>query len=120
MKRPFKKREYVPIFGVWLWIVIADDVAGERQRLVSVFGECPDKPYFALCTYSGDGVFGIFLPRRELDEETIAHETFHATHRILEWTGCNFDEKHHEQGAMLCGFLSALVRKAIAADKKRK
>lgn len=120
MRRSLKQHHLVPIFGASLWIVITDDVSADRQRMADVFGECPDKPYFALCSYNARGDFGIFLPRRLLDEETIAHEVFHATHRILEWTCCNFDEKHHEQGALLNGYLSTLVRDAIAADKKRK
>lgn len=73
-----------------------------------MFGPVPERDYFALSAYTADGNFGLWLPRKA-DTNTIAHELFHITHRILEWTNSNFDRDHHEQGALLNGYLHELV-----------
>lgn len=119
-RRPFNRRYPIPIYDCNLWVVISDDIYKEREKLNDTFGTV-DREYGALCSYDNYGNVGLFFQRRFIaDEDTIAHEIFHATHRILEWAGCNFDPQHHEQGALLCGYLSKLVRGAIAQDKKRR
>lgn len=118
MARTLKKRFTVPIFNACFWVIICDEIGPERQKMQAEFGECPVGDYTALCSYL-DGEVAIFLSRRCILPSIIAHEIFHATHRILEWRECNFDAEHHEQGAMLCEYLSELVAKTIAADRKR-
>lgn len=76
-----------------------------------VFGELDGDIYDwdALCCRSRGHTFGLFFNRKALCMEKLAHEVFHLTHRILEWASCNFDPNHHEQGALLHGYLMDLV-----------
>lgn len=122
-RRAFKKKSTVPIFGALLWIVICDSICKELKGFEPTFGkDRDDTEYHALHCYSLEsGEFGIFLNRKAaLDITDWSHEVFHATHRILQWASCNFDNDHHEQGALLNGYLNKLVQQAIAADRKRK
>ena len=61
--------------------------------------------------------FALFFDFSALDVATVAHEVFHLTHRILDWSESNFDGKHHEQGALLHGYLMNLVMKEIKLIK---
>lgn len=104
----------VPIFEASLWIVVAHDIRPERKRMEDLFGPVPEGHNFhALCSYSVGHTFALFFEPSALKNGVIAHEIFHLTHRILDWVGANFDSTHHEQGALLCGYLSELVLKTL-------
>jgi hypothetical protein len=110
-KRRVKLR--VPIYGVDVLLVVSDDIAQERKTMEHVFGPAPDEhDYDALTSYNGEH-FALFFKRKAVSTERIAHEVFHLTHRILEWAGANFDSQHHEQGALLCGYLMATVQEKL-------
>lgn len=118
-KKAFARLHHIPIYGAHLWIVLADDINPERKRMAFLFGECPTYDYYCLCSYNHRGDFAIFMQRNAgVDDD--AHEVFHCTHRIMEHCNCNFDPQHHEQGALLCGYLSQLLADCRAADKKGK
>lgn len=50
----------------------------------------------------------------------IFHEVFHLTHRILDWVSANFDENHHEQGALLYAYLLGVVLDVVGMKIIRK
>lgn len=105
----------MPIYDAWVWLVVADDMASERKKMDHVFGGCPQvSQWMAVCTHNDRSTFGLFFSYpRALTLEVVSHEVFHLTHRILEWSSANFDSQHHEQGALLCGWLTTLVHKEM-------
>lgn len=107
------KRIEVPIYEAVVWLVVSEDMPAERDKMQDVFGPSPEGDYAALCCYSGGRQFGLFFSPSSLDVNTVAHEVFHLTHRILEWAGTNFDSQHHEHAALLNGFLMATVFKQL-------
>jgi hypothetical protein len=109
----FKKKYRVPIYNVHLWVIVTDDVAHEYKKMGRLLGRIDgDDDYNGLCTMNHDK-FGIILRQRVIDMTLVAHEVFHLTHRILEWSDANFDPEHHEQGAILHGYLMDLVCGAL-------
>ena len=104
----FKKRYIVPIYNTELWIVVTDNVKHERDKMDKVLGSFSmSNEYEGLCS-SNYSYFALFFEKRALQRKAvnlIAHETFHLTHRIIEWAGANFDEDNHEHGAILHGYL---------------
>lgn len=94
----------VPIYDALVWLVVSPDAAQERSNMNHIFGAAPGD-WDACCARSGGREFGLFFLPSALNINTIGHEVFHLTHRILEWASCNFDAAHHEQGALLHGYL---------------
>lgn len=101
----------VPIWNVFLHVYVDKDPAAARVKANALFGEwSPDDKFQALASWNGPE-FGIFFhPRPPM--ETVAHEVFHVTHRIMEYCSANFDSEHHEQGAYLMGWLMDVVWRA--------
>ena len=120
MKKSFKKRYLVPIYDADFWLIISDDIYDERAKMSDLFGDPPSPTYWGLCSSNGRGDVAVFLKRSRITSRLVAHELFHATHRILQWIGWEFSPNNHEPAALLNGYLSDLVSQAIAADKKRK
>lgn len=120
MKKTFKtfaRHFYVPIYGVNVFVIVSDDIAKERdsKKWVDIFGEFPDAgEYWALCARAGNK-FGVFFTPKCLTSKVVAHEVFHLTHRIMEWTGEPFDSTKHEQGAALHEYLWERVNAALTA-----
>lgn len=108
----------IPLYDAVLWLVVADNINRERKKMEHIFGAAPEEPdYAAICSYSGGHTFALFFEREELTTTIVAHEVFHLTHRIMDWAGCHFDKDHHEQGALLHGYLMALVLKRVKPRK---
>jgi hypothetical protein len=117
----FKKKFFVPVYNVDLWIVVTDDVKRERTKMQKIFGSFGDKhEYDGLCSCCYDK-FGVFFEKKKLETRSvnlIAHEVFHLTHFIIEYAGANFDEDNQEHGAILNGYLMDLVYGAISSYSK--
>jgi hypothetical protein len=112
--KPIKRLLRVPIYNATVWLVIADDIIAERKKFDREFGAGEDYHCRAMCCYSpSNGCFALMFDRNQLTAEVLAHEIFHLTHRILEWSDSHFDKDHHEQGCLLCGFLTEWVIKQI-------
>lgn len=112
--RRMKKKLSVPIYDAVLWLVVADNIAKERKKLEHLFGPAPDAhDYDAMCSYSGGHTFALFFAREPLTLKILSHEVFHLTHRIMDWVSANFDAGHHEQGALLHGYLMDAVCRAM-------
>jgi len=104
----------IPIYGARLWIVVAKDLHKARRKFEYLFGPITPTNYNALCSRDdGYGKFGLFFKPEALTRQTIAHEIFHLTHRILEWVGAPFEPSHHEYAALLNGYLTETVYKVL-------
>lgn len=112
--RRMKKKLSVPIYDAVLWLVVTDNIAKERKKWEHMFGPAPDAhDYDALCSCSGGHNFALFFAREPLTLKILSHEVFHLTHRIMDWVSANFDAGHHEQGALLHGYLMDTVCRAM-------
>lgn len=105
LKPLLKVRLVVPIYDAHVWLVVSKNVRKERRKWEYLFGPAPDGDYNALCCYSSCSTFGLFFRPEALTNNIIGHEVFHLTHRMLDWVEANFDKDHHEQGALLHGYL---------------
>ena len=108
------KKITIPIYDCTLFVCLGKTVGENRKKLVNVFGEC-DEDYYncaGLCCHQGSN-FGLFFEIKNLTIDTISHEIFHVTHRILERHETHFDSGHHEHAAALHGYLTDLVFKTL-------
>lgn len=109
----------IPMYSVRLLIVVTDDMERSRLARNNPFGEpVDDHSYTGLCAYNGFRV-GLFFERMELCHELIAHEIFHAAHRVLERAGVQFGIHNHEPFAHLNGWLTGLVYSELALMGER-
>ena len=112
----FKKHQVIPIYNARLWLVVCDNVKDDRIKMNKVLGTFDSLGEFdGLCS-SYLNRFALFFEKKRLEDgamNIIAHETFHLTHRIIEWAGANFDEENQEHGAILHGYLMDLVYKEV-------
>lgn len=109
--RIYTSRIKLPIYSVNLYFGMADTAKIAHDHLVKqgIFGAY-DGEFWALCSYN-KAKFGIFFGLDDKSVGTLAHEVFHMTHRILEFTGCRFDSggdaddgyQNHEHAALLHG-----------------
>ncbi len=114
-----KAKLKVPIYNAFVWLIVSKNVHQERIKFNHLFGTPPEQEdYDALCARSGGADFGLFFYPDKLSVLVIAHEVFHLTHRIMEWANMNFDKDHHEQGALLHGFLMDEVCNRILKVKQ--
>lgn len=105
MSKTTKHRIKVPIYGAAFWLIVTDDIVRERTKMNDVLGEYEASPHdTGLCCYRNEN-FALFLRRDQICINIVAHEVFHLTHRIGEWSSINFDQEHHESLALLNGFL---------------
>lgn len=112
-----KKRFDIPIYDAVLWIVTTKSIAKERRKWEHVFGPSPaSSDIAALCSYGTGHTFALFFEPKP-DLKIVAHEVFHLAHRIMDWAGANFDGTHHEQGALLNGYLMDLVARHMKVIK---
>jgi hypothetical protein len=109
-----KKELHIPIYDAVLWLVVTDDIGAERKAMEHWFGPVPETDqYSALCSYGRGHNFALFFEPSACTVNMVSHEVFHLTHRILDWAGMNFDRSHHEQGALLHGYLMDLVSREL-------
>lgn len=115
--RILKRCIHVPIYNAKVWLIVDKDIIKERKKWEDHFGPAPEiENYVALCCRSGRATFALFFSKQALTREIIAHEVFHLTHRILEWASANFDPEHHEQGALLHGYLMEKICKELQSQ----
>jgi len=102
----------VPIHSVRLLIVVTDNVGASRSNRNAIYGPC-HIDCAGLCTWDEGFRVALFFDRKQLCHELVAHEVFHATHRILEHQGVKFAPDNHEPFALLHGWLAAHVYREI-------
>ena len=109
-----KRKLRLPMYDVTLWIVVTDDLEKAFKPFVKYFGNPPDSCCAACGHDYRSSQFALFFRRNGLTLNTVCHEVFHLTHRLMDWAGVDFDAAHSEHGAMLHGYLMELVCKTLA------
>lgn len=113
-----KRRVTIPIYRVHLWIVVDRNIYDLRREMCDIFGEYTDEDnWMGMCSRQGPN-FGLFFDSAYLDTQTVAHEVFNLTHRILEWANVKFSPEDHEAAALLHGFLMRIVVKSVPRRRK--
>lgn len=117
-----KAKIHVPIFNAVVWLVVDKDIKSERRKMEHWFGPVlAGDHYDALCSYGSGHNFALFFePAALLRRDTLAHEIFHLTHRILDWAGVTFNSCHHEAGALLNGWLHDEITWRLRKQKGRR
>ncbi len=100
----------VPIYSVNLELVLTDDIVKSQKKSPRFERLGKQRPLGAagLMLWAGYD-FCIMLDRRYLNHNVIAHECFHATHRIATYVGLKMRAGAHEEFAYLNGFLNNFV-----------
>jgi hypothetical protein len=118
MSKP-KKRDVLFYKTFWiepqfvkLWVVVNDRPQKALREFKDIFGKQRHN-YAALHSWNNRGDFGIFFRKGLITTRYVAHEVFHATHRIMEFSGDDFAANHHEPYSHLNGYLSHIVTRAI-------
>jgi hypothetical protein len=102
----------VPVHSIRLLVVVTDNVRVSRSNRNAIYGPY-DVDCSGLCTWDEGYRVALFFTREYLCHELIAHEVFHATHRILQRQGVVFTPDNSEPFALLNGWLSAHVYREI-------
>ena len=123
-EKAYVRRFTVPIYGVNVWVIVAGDVGRVRNSafFAKLFERWEDADkYYAYCSNRGNR-FALFFSEETLWSTVVAHEVFHLTHRIMEYTGEPFDSSKHEQGAALHEWLweriSAILNGRVRKQRK--
>jgi len=100
----------VPIYNTTLELVLTDDMikSQKKQPRAKRLGNQTPVDAAGLCIYKA-WYYCLMFDRRYLDHNLIAHECFHATHRIADYCGLPFRISKHEEFAYLNGFLQNFV-----------
>jgi hypothetical protein len=103
------KKFEIPIYDVVFYLSISDNIFDAHVKLKKYFGDPPQYEYIGLCVRNGSK-FALFLQRNFLTVNVLAHEVFHLTNRILEYTDPESEAEYpHEHGSMLHGYLFNLI-----------
>lgn len=110
----------VPIWNVVLELVVGDDIkkSQKKEPRFSKMGSQDLLDCAAVTMYNGWN-FCIIFDTHYLNHEIIAHECFHATHRILDYCCKEFRLKNHEEFAYLHGYLGKFVYNRLKKWKIR-
>lgn len=105
------KKILIPIYGAAVFVVVSVDPHAAMAKL-PLKATAPESGV-AWCSSDGANGYAVVFHRDHVNIDSIAHECFHLTHRILEHAGTNFDAEHHEHAAYLNGWLNAEVYKRV-------
>jgi len=109
--KPFQTRFTVPVYNAKVVLVHDQDIHAARKRFDRIFeGPGPEGNCSAWVSYHLDR-FGLFFQDNNCGLDTVSHELFHLTHRIMSWSGVE-DE---EAGAILHEWICVRVFKLLRA-----
>jgi hypothetical protein len=97
----------VPLYLSKVKLVVTDDIYRAQRR----FGMEPSSgSFYGMSLYKGNQ-FAILLNQeaRALSYDTVAHECFHVTSRIMELVNTKLTPENHEPYAYLNGFIAGKV-----------
>lgn len=105
-----KARTDVPLYACHLWCVVAHDARKALRDMDTVFTNQPDdySPFTALAVRQ-DHKFGLFFHPDDITTAVVGHEIMHATHRIMDWIGCDLANDSSEPFAFLNGWIHGWV-----------
>lgn len=114
--RTIKRQLRMPLYSATVWVVLCDDIAVERSKFNDLLGEYDaHESETGLCSWRNQH-YALFFRRDQLCMNIVAHECFHAAHRISEWASLGFDSDHHEATALIMGWL---VEHVVAITKPK-
>ena len=87
-------------------VCVSDDPVAERKQLSDKLGAYHGPDKFHGCAVEHKGKFGLFIDRKSLTNEVIAHEVYHLTQMIMKYLGAQID---NEPAAYLAGWLTQEV-----------
>jgi len=94
----------VPIFEVNLYLEVCDSIPKAAKKFDPVMPPLPEGHDPLACVRFHKSRFAIFFSKESLASHRhgiIAHEVFHATHRIMQYVQQGFDVDNHESFALL-------------------
>lgn len=114
-------RVYIPIYDSFFEVVVSRDISKSVRRPIRVayLGEQDLEGEFDALHCYHRACFSIFFTYTNLTHNAIAHEIFHATHRIAERCGIEFRPNNHEPFAFLQGYLTEVAYGFIKKHKIR-
>lgn len=100
-----KHRIHIPLYNGTLYLIDTDDIEKAVKATEEEHGfKSPyDTESCLISKRSGD--FYLFIDLEYCSIGLLAHELFHATHRILEYFGVEFTRDNHEPFAYLMEYL---------------
>lgn len=104
----------VPIYDQALEFVVTTNSSASQERRKAQFQLEETSPCIG-CVLHHEYNFAFLIERQHLNHEIIAHEIFHATHRILEYvtSEAKFRRNEDEPYAYLCGYLTREVYRQL-------
>lgn len=109
-------RTRIPVYGIRLWLVLTKDISKSRKGFSKALGPLDDLGACeGYCAWQDDLIV-LFFHKGHTTMKIAAHEAFHAVHRILEATGCGWNEGLHEPGGMLSGYIMDIVHRFLRSN----
>ncbi len=95
---------FIPIYDQSLELVVTKKLKWAERNRQKAFRINPGSGLGAVIYRKWR--FALILEKDKISHELIAHEVFHATHRIMEYLGDKFTRRNHEPYAYLLGYLT--------------
>lgn len=101
----------IPIFSGKLHLIVTTDLWKSRKRRDPIFGRAEPEHYADVpaCLVRLRATYGLLFEFDVLTHETIAHEVFHLTQRVMQWHSVRVDPDNHEACAQFHGWATAWV-----------
>lgn len=93
----------IPLYNGNLYVIDTKDVEQAVSDTQDAEYEITSSESCLISKRSGD--FYLYIDLKDCSMGLLAHELFHATHRILEYFGVEFTSKNHEPFAYLMEYL---------------
>lgn len=107
------KIHLIPIYDAELEVVVTSSMEGSQKnknRLARLGNDDNIVGGRGLMWCSATETrMAILMRSNSVTHETIAHEVFHATHRLMHFTNTKFSIVHDEPFAYLCGYIADLI-----------
>jgi len=109
---------WIPIYGYRVTMTLGDTLAELTDEAENA-REIRDDDCEATLSHHKNTAM-IRFQRSSLSPGVIAHETFHLTHRIMEWIENDLTRESHEPHAYLCQFITDWIYRKVLKDWKEK
>jgi hypothetical protein len=98
-----KHRIQIPLYNGNLYLIDTEDVVTAVETTQDDDYDITSTESCLISKRSGD--FYLYIDLKDCSMGLLAHELFHATHRILEYFGVEFNKDNHEPFAYLIEYL---------------
>ena len=102
----------IPVYSLWMELVVTTSSSYSQKKRKKRYdlSDTGDAP--GCLVYDGQN-FGIILVRNQISYDLIAHEVFHAVHRMMEFIGHGLHKDYDEPHAYLCGYLTMMIHRQL-------